>query len=114
MDGLTFLWLGSVALLVSGATLVSSALLDGRGADHSVDIIGGLGSAILWGVWALSAGNVERVSNGGVVGYSYEPLTYVGVMFAAGMLIVGVFGVVGIVDITDMKTSMNDELSTRR
>lgn len=73
MNQITWIFIGIIAMSVTGVTL--RATID--------DILGGLAGAIVWGYWALSATNVEIIRDGHpVVTESYPGLA----LFGAGLV----------------------------
>ncbi|MUV59785.1 hypothetical protein [Halobacterium sp. CBA1126] len=101
-----FLAIVAMAFVVSLATVGASAFLTIRGrTEPLMDAIGGLLAAILWGICALSATNLEVVRDGGITSSSEPMLTYLFVALAAGMTIVGVMGTTFLLDVFDVEAS---------
>lgn len=91
---LTFLWLGTAALLVTLTTLGGSVILEVRGGvRHMVDVLGGVLGATLWAIWGLGATNIQVVSNGTVVTEGSASLGFVAVIMGGVSLILAIVGV---------------------
>jgi len=92
MDQLTWLFLGTVALAVTGATLFTDV----------EDIVGGMCGAVLWSLWALSATNVElvRASDTGIVTQTqtYPALALLGAGLAAVSVLILLTGATTLLD----------------
>jgi hypothetical protein len=74
---LQFVWLalGGLAFATTLGTIT-------RRLDVPTRTIAALFGAVLWGLWGVSAANVQVVTDGGVQSFSYEALTIVGLLVA--------------------------------
>ncbi|WP_343749302.1 hypothetical protein [Halarchaeum salinum] len=101
-----FLALVAMGLVVSLATVGASAFLTMRGrSEPLMDAVGGLLGALLWGICALSATNLEVVTDSGLASSSEPMLTYFFVALAAGMTIIGVMGTTFMLDVFDVEAT---------
>lgn len=97
---LTFLWLGTVAFLVTIGTFSGAMLLEVRGdVRHMIDVLGGFAGVVLWALWGLAATNIEVVSNGSVVTNSATALGFVAAIMAGISLMIALVGVSSIVNV---------------
>jgi len=100
---LTFLWLGTVAFLVTSGTLAASLILELRGGvRHMVDVLGGFVGVVLWAVWGLGATNIEVVSNGSVVSEPATALGFIAAIMAGISLMLGLVGVSSLANVLDV------------
>lgn len=96
--------LGSFTLLL---TLLGGVVMQLRGQQRGngglIDGAGGILSALIWGLFSIGATNITQLTETGtVVQTSSVGLSMVGVVMAALSIILGLFGVVILVDVSSL------------
>lgn len=93
MEQLTWMFVGCIALAISGATLYTDL----------EDIFGGLVGAIAWALWALGATNLEYAQESGMPAGSDAQIgiAFFGAGMAAFMLLVMFVGAGKMLDVRD-------------
>lgn len=92
MQLIVWLALGALGLILTMGTINS-------GLDNPTRVLAAAFGAVVWGLWAMSATNVETVTNCCTVTYSYQPLFIIGLV---GAVMHGLFFLrAGLLTLTD-------------
>lgn len=97
--------LASVIFLMTLAGGVTTQLYGSNtGTRGLIDVIGGLLGATFWIVFALGSMNIQQYTMCCTYTYQNTALAYIGAAMAALSIILGLFGAVILIDVTDLKT----------
>lgn len=75
-----------------------------RGSRGMIDSVGGVLSALIWGLFSLGATNITEVVEGSgvILHYSSSGLLFVGVAMVGLSLLIALMGTTALVDVTDI------------
>lgn len=97
------LFVASLAFITSLLTIGSSVILSPQDdVRHYIDVVGGFASSLLWGVAGFGATNAEVALQSTVSSEPEPVLVYLFGLFAAFMVIIGLFGTVFLVNVLDV------------
>lgn len=94
--------LGAFTLLLTLAGGVAIQLRGG-GSGGLIDAAGGIVSTLIWGLFSLGATDITQVTDGGqIIHTSSTAVSMLGVIMGALSIIVALFGVVILVDVSSI------------
>lgn len=99
------LFLGGLGAFTLLLTLAGGVAIQLRGGSSGglIDAAGGLISALVWGLFALGATDITQLTDSGAVVHTSSPaISMLGVIMGALSVVVALFGVVILVDVSSL------------
>lgn len=108
MQETLLMFLGVLALIVGGGTLVMSAVAPLRSdVAYAADTLGGFAAAMLWWLFAYGSTSIVKwTETDGRVVTSEPALLWIGIVFGALFGAYGLYAAIHLVDVRDLETGV--------